>query len=91
VFFVRKALSRFFPLPLTLLLLIIGLALPWSQGQQARQCSGAPGLGLLLVFSWPVTSAAILRPLESRYPALGPAQMAALNWDQVDTIVVYVG
>lgn len=93
MFFLRKAISRLlFPLPLTLLVLAIGIALSWSRrGNKLGKALSLLGVGLLFVFSWPLTSAAILRPLESRYPALGPEQMASLDWDQLDTIVVFAG
>ncbi len=93
MFFLRKALSRLlFPLPLTLLVLVVGIALSWSKrGEKPGKALSLLGVGLLFVFSWPVTSTALLYPLESRYPALGPAQLAALDWDQVNTIVVYAG
>ena len=93
MFFLRKAISRLlFPVPLTLLVLVIGIALSWSRRyDRLGRALTLLGAGLLLLFSWPVTSDALLRPLESRYPALGPARLAALDWDQIDTIVVYVG
>lgn len=46
---------------------------------------------LLALLSSTVFSNAILRPLESRYAALGSAELAAIDWTAIDTIVVFSG
>lgn len=93
LFFLKKAVSRLlFPLPLTVLILVAGLILVWSE---RRRKLGAALLTaatlLLLLFSTSAFSTAILRPLEDQYPPLGPAQLDALDWESADTIVVLAG
>ncbi len=93
LFFLKKAVSRLlFPLPLTVLLLIVGLILIWTE---RRRKLGAAlttlAAALLLLFSSSAFSSAILRPLEDQYPPLGPAQLAELDWESANTIVVLAG
>jgi uncharacterized SAM-binding protein YcdF (DUF218 family) len=93
LFFLKKAVSRLlFPLPLTVLLLIAGLVLVWSERRRKLGAALVTAATLLLLlFSTSAFSTAILRPLESQYPPLGPAQLAAIDWERVDTIVVFAG
>ncbi len=93
LFFLKKAVSRLlFPLPLTALLLIVGLVLVWTE--RRRKLGAAlvtAATVLLLLFSTSAFSSAILHPLEDQYPPLGPAELAALDWENIDTIVVLAG
>jgi uncharacterized SAM-binding protein YcdF (DUF218 family) len=93
LFFLKKAVSRLlFPLPLTILLLAVGLLLVWlGRRRKLGAALATAGLVLLLLFSSSAFSAALLRPLEDQYPPLGPAQLAALDWESIDTIVVFAG
>jgi uncharacterized SAM-binding protein YcdF (DUF218 family) len=93
LFALKKVVSRLlFPLPFTVLLLAAGLILTWS-GRHTRTGRAllAVGIVLLALLSSTVFSNALLRPLESRYPALGPAELAAIDWEAIDTIVVFSG
>jgi len=92
-FVLKKALSRLlFPLPLSLILLAAGTILVW-RARHMRWARGllTAGLVVLLVFSTSAFADLIMRPLESRYPALGPDELASIDWNRVHTIVVFAG
>jgi len=89
LFFAKKVLSRiFFPVPLSLEFLLVGLILLWfTRRQRAGKTLVTCGAMLLLGFSNFLTSNALLRPLEHRYPSLVAAPPAA-GKDAVGFIVV---
>ena len=93
LFVLKKAVSRLlFPLPLSLLLLLGGLLLAWrNHRRRGARTLLVSGLVLLAVLSSSAFSQAIMRPLESRYPALGPGELAAVDWGAAKTIVVFAG
>jgi uncharacterized SAM-binding protein YcdF (DUF218 family) len=93
LFALKKAVSRLlFPIPFTVLLLAAGLTLTWS-GRRTRTGRAllAVGIVLLALLSSTVFSNALLGPLEARYAPLGPAELAAIDWEAIDTIVVFSG
>jgi len=77
MFFLKKVVSRcFFPLPLSLELLLLGLFLLWFTRRQRLgkglvTCGVLALLGLGNVF----TANALLHPLEHRYPPFSPAEI----------------
>lgn len=81
MFLIKKLISRvFFPLPLSLELLCVGLFLLWfTRRQRAGKSLVTCGTLLLLALSNTFTSNALLRPLERTYPPLvvAPAGEAA--------------
>ena len=93
LFVLKKAVSRLlFPVPLSILLLLSGLILAWrNRHRKWAYTLLVGGLVLLAVFSSSAFSQAIMRPLESRYPALGSGELAGVDWDTVQTIVVFAG
>jgi uncharacterized SAM-binding protein YcdF (DUF218 family) len=93
VFILRKAVSRLlFPLPMVSLLMLGGLVLLYTgRHRKLGAALAGAGLVLLLLFSSSSFSSAIVRPLEDTYPPLGPSQLAAVDWERVDTIVVLAG
>jgi uncharacterized SAM-binding protein YcdF (DUF218 family) len=70
MFLFKKIVAPFFfPLPLCLELLLLGLVLLWcTRRQKAGKILVSVGTGLLLIFSYPFVSSLVLRPLEQRYP-----------------------
>lgn len=72
MFLMKKLVSRlFFPVPLSLELLLVGLALLWfTRRQRAGKALVTVGTLLLLALSSGFVSDALLRPLEHRYPPL---------------------
>jgi uncharacterized SAM-binding protein YcdF (DUF218 family) len=72
MFFMKKIVSRFFfPLPLSLEFLFVGLFLLWfTRRQRAGKSLVTFGALLLVGLSNSFTSDALLRPLEYRYPPL---------------------
>jgi uncharacterized SAM-binding protein YcdF (DUF218 family) len=72
MFLVKKIVSRFFfPLPLSLEFLFVGLFLLWfTRRQRTGKALVTCGTMLLLGLSNVFTSNALLRPLEHRYPPL---------------------
>jgi uncharacterized SAM-binding protein YcdF (DUF218 family) len=72
MFFLKKIFSRFFfPLPLSLEFLLVGLLLLWfTRRQRAGKALVTFGVVLLVGLSNSFTSNALLRPLEHRYPPL---------------------
>jgi uncharacterized SAM-binding protein YcdF (DUF218 family) len=72
MFLMKKIVSRFFfPLPLSLELLLVGLFLLWfTRKQRAGKVLVTGGALLLLGLSNVFTSNALLRPLEHSYPPL---------------------
>jgi uncharacterized SAM-binding protein YcdF (DUF218 family) len=81
-----------FPLPLSILLLLAGLAIAW-RGRHLRWTRGSlvAGLVLLVASSTAAFSNAVMRPLENRYKALGPEDLAAIDWGKTHSIVVFSG
>ncbi len=79
MFIMKKIISRlFFPIPLSLELLLIGLFLLWfTRRQRAGKVIVTCGAMLLLGFSNMLTSNALLRPLEYSYPPLSVSQSGA--------------
>jgi len=70
MFLFKKIVAQFFfPLPLCLELLLLGLVLLWcTRRQKAGKILVSVGTGLLLIFSYPFVPNLVLRPLEQRYP-----------------------
>jgi uncharacterized SAM-binding protein YcdF (DUF218 family) len=93
LFVLKKAVSRLlFPLPLSILLLLAGLLLAWRGKRPGwTRALLVTGLLLLVAFSTAAFSNMLTRPLESRYPALGPEELAQIDWDAVHNIVVFAG
>ena len=77
MFLAKKIVSRlFFPLPLSLEFLLVGLFLLWfTRRQRAGKVLVTCGVMLLLGLSNIFTSNALLRPLEHRYPPLVVAHL----------------
>lgn len=93
LFVLKKALSRLlFPLPLTLLTMIVGLILcRYPRHKRVGRALTTGGLLLLLLFSSEVVGVALLKPLEDRYPPFGPVQAAQVAPDEVRYIIVFAG
>jgi uncharacterized SAM-binding protein YcdF (DUF218 family) len=72
MFIVKKLVAAFlYPLPLCLIILILGLGCLWlTRRQRLGKVLVTLGTGLLLLLSSPFMSARFLTPLEGRYPAL---------------------
>ena len=72
MFLAKKILSRiFFPVPLTLEVLLMGLFLLWfTRRQRAGKLLVTCGTLMLMCFSSLPVSSGLLRPLEHRYPPL---------------------
>lgn len=79
MFLVKKIVSPFFfPVPLSLEFLLVGLLLLWfTRRQRGGKVLVTCGVMLLLGLSNPMVSDALLRPLEHRYPALVVANAGA--------------
>jgi len=71
-FWAKKIVSRFlFPVPLCLEILVIGLILLcFTRRQKAGKLLVSLGTALLLLVSSNITGAVLLKPLESRFPAI---------------------
>lgn len=70
MFLLKKIMGPlFFPLPLCLVILLIGLFLLWlTRKQKAGKIVVSIGAILLAIFSFGLISDALLRPLENKYP-----------------------
>ncbi len=70
MFLLKKIMGPlFFPLPLCLVILLIGLFLLWlTRKQKAGKIVVSIGVILLAIFSFGLISDALLRPLENKYP-----------------------
>jgi uncharacterized SAM-binding protein YcdF (DUF218 family) len=79
MFFMKRIVSRFFfPLPLSLEFLLVGLFLLWfTRRQRAGKALITFGVILLVGLSNSFTSNALLRPLEHRYPPLAVGHAGA--------------
>jgi uncharacterized SAM-binding protein YcdF (DUF218 family) len=79
MFFMKKIVSRlFFPLPLSMEFLLVGLFLLWfTRRQRAGKVLVTCGALLLIGLSNSVTPNVLLRPLERRYPPLVVAPISA--------------
>ncbi|MFZ0959443.1 MAG: envelope biogenesis factor ElyC [Terriglobia bacterium] len=77
MFLMKKIVSRFFfPVPLSLEFLVVGLFLLWfTRRQRAGKALVTCGTLLLVVLSNNFISNALIRPLEHRYPPLAVAQI----------------
>ena len=88
----KKIFSRlFFPIPLCIELLLVGLLLLWfTRKQKAGRVVVAFAAVLLFLFSSHFFSIMLLTPLESRYPALftAPEAHAPVGLSEVKFIVV---
>ncbi len=93
LFIAKKVVSRLlFPLPLSIALILIGLVCLWfTRRQKLGKVLATLGLCVLALCSSEVVGSALLRPLEERYPAFGPAQQAAVRVQDVRYIVVFAG
>jgi uncharacterized SAM-binding protein YcdF (DUF218 family) len=71
LFLLKKIIGPlFFPLPLCLAILLIGLFLLWlTRKQKAGKIVVSIGAILLAIFSFGLISDALLRPLENKYPS----------------------
>ncbi len=80
MFLLKKIVSRFlFPLPICMELLLLGLILLWfTRRQRTGKALVTCGAILLLGLSNGITSDALLRPLEHRYPPLAVSQAGAV-------------
>jgi uncharacterized SAM-binding protein YcdF (DUF218 family) len=88
----KKIFSRlFFPMPLCIELLLVGLLLLWfTRRQKAGRIVVAFAAVLLFLFSSHFFSVMLLKPLESRYPPLftAPTAYAPVGLSEVKFIVV---
>jgi uncharacterized SAM-binding protein YcdF (DUF218 family) len=77
MYWVSKIVSRvFFPLPLTLEILLAGFLLcAWKRTRRIGVCVVALGIVTLLCLSTPILSKPLLLGLETRYPALDVATL----------------
>ncbi len=95
MFLLKKVVSRlFFPLPVCLEILLIGLILLWfSRRQKAGKVLISLGVMLLLLLSNASFSNLFLRPLEERYPPLlwAAGNGAPRGLENVEFIVVLGG
>jgi len=92
MFMFKKLFSRlFFPVPLSLELLLIGIFLLWcTRRQRLGKVLVTFSAALLMLLSSKAVSDALLRPLETRYPPL-PVFGAGLAAPAVNYIVVLGG
>ena len=77
----------FFPVPLCLELLLLGLILLWfTKKQKAGKIIVSVGVGLIILFSYGTVQDILLRSLENKYPSL-------INLQDVDDLkwVVVLG
>lgn len=84
----------FFPVPLCLELLLVGLALLWfTRRQRAGKILVSAGAGLLLILSYSFVPDLLLRPLEWEYPPVSDltAGHAGPNAAQAGKYIVVLG
>jgi uncharacterized SAM-binding protein YcdF (DUF218 family) len=77
----------FFPVPLCLEILLLGLFLLWfTKKQKAGKIIVSIGVGLIIIFSYGTVQDILLRSLENKYPSL-------INIQEVDDVkwVVVLG
>ena len=77
----------FFPVPLCLEILLLGLFLLWfTKKQKAGKIIVSIGVGLVIIFSYGTFQDILLRSLENKYPSL-------INLQEVDDVkwVVVLG
>jgi uncharacterized SAM-binding protein YcdF (DUF218 family) len=77
----------FFPVPLCLEILLLGLILLWfTKKQKAGKIIVSIGVGLAIIFSYGTVLNILLRSLENKYPPL-------INFQEVDDVewVVVLG
>src|SRR4051812_14150487 len=76
MFFIKTLLSGLVgPLPVTLILLALGVALLWfTKRERAGKVLVSMALGVLTLFSLPLVGNALLRPLEAGQLSLYPAE-----------------
>lgn len=98
MFILKKIVAQFFfPVPLCLELLLLGLVLLWcTRRQQAGKILVSVGAGLLIIFSYPFVPNLALRPLEQRYPpasdlAAGPTTAPGPVGAQAAKLIVVLG
>ena len=93
LFVIKKLVSRlFFPVPLCLELLVLGLILQLTKRwKKAGTIFLATGTGLLLILSLQGPSCLLLRPLETMYPPAFMDHNAAKELPRIDWIVVLGG
>lgn len=98
MFLFKKIVAPFFfPLPLCLELLLLGLVLLWcTRRQKAGRILVSVGTGLLLIFSYPFVPNLVLRQLEQRYPpapdlAAGPTTAPGPVGAQAAKLIVVLG
>jgi uncharacterized SAM-binding protein YcdF (DUF218 family) len=86
MFLLKKIIAPFFfPLPLCLMLLLLGLTLLWfTRRQRAGKILVSIGAGLLLILSYAFIPDLALRPLEQKYPPVsdqaGPSEAQAVKY-----------
>ena len=84
----------FFPVPLCLELLLLGLALLWfTRRQRAGKILVSAGAGLLLILGYSFVPDLVLRPLEQKYPPVADltAGQAGPNAAQAGKYIVVLG
>ncbi|WP_462323302.1 envelope biogenesis factor ElyC [Desulfoplanes sp.] len=93
LFVLKKLVSRlFFPVPLCLELLVLGLILLLTnRGKKAATVLMATGAGLLLILSLQGPSCLLLRPLETMYPPAFMDHNGSEELPHIDWIVVLGG
>ena len=80
------------PFPIAVAALLLGLLLLWfSKRQRGARRLLALAAVLFLVGGYDLVSGALIRPLESAYPALGPAAVQALTPAPVAVVVLGSG
>jgi uncharacterized SAM-binding protein YcdF (DUF218 family) len=88
MFLFKKILAPlFFPVPLCLEILLLGLFLLWfTKKQKAGKIIVSIGVGLIIIFSYGTFQDILLRSLENKYPPL-------INFQEVDDVkwVVVLG
>lgn len=90
VFLLKKVVAPlFYPLPLCLLVLIVGLALLWWTGRQRLgKWVVTVGVGLLLIVGQGAFSEMLIRPLETRIPTLRPESLHVGSGKAIKWVVV---
>lgn len=93
MFLLKKVLAPLlYPLPLCLLVMMLGLVLLWwTSRQRLGKWVVTAGVGLLLVIGQGAFSEMLIRPLETRYPMLHPESLHVDPGEPIQWVVVLGG
>lgn len=92
MFFLKKLIAPFFfPLPVCLSLLVIGLILLWlTRKQRAGKIFSTAGVILLVALSFDPLPSALLRPLEREYPQIDVVLADSARQDELRRSVKWI-